>query len=102
MFKVVTYRAVTTRCIWLRLKYDWLMYIIPKPIIRIDSFFLTYHLSQPSHPSHLIVDGPRPSHPMDILQIKEGIFLLLVILYFLTGQMECCECNKKSACNVTL
>ena len=46
-------------------------YNIPKrPIIRTDSFYFTNHLSHQSHPSHLIANGPRPSHPRDIFKNK--------------------------------
>ena len=58
-------------------------YYIPKqPIIRIDSFHLTNHLGHPSHPSHLIVNWPRPSHPTDSFKIRKWIFQFLFILLF--------------------
>ena len=75
--------AVTTGRVWLRLYSNCCCYNIPKqPITQIDSFYLTNHLSHPSHPSHLITNGPRPSHPRDILKIKKGIFQFLLFFIF--------------------
>ena len=78
LFKVVMCRKAR-RLPWAAFGCGYVLigcyYIIPKqPIIRIDSFYLTKHLSHQSHPSHLIINGPRPSHPRDILKFKKGIF----------------------------
>ena len=75
LFKVVTCRTVQRLpraafgCSYILISC---YYNIPKQtIILIYSFLFTNHLS---HLSHLIVDGPHPSYPRDILKIKEGIF----------------------------